>query len=220
MKRFKWEPVAALVLVILLGMWLALGPDTLQKLPTREGATTQPLRLGDTRGILETLTIPGQEPTFRVLTRAGHTSEVLSAAEVRRAFGEDVYQKATAGRTNQVFRLLNITTWTSLVWIGIGLVGQLAFSSRFLVQWIVSEKSRKTVVPESFWWMSLIGGIALFSYFVWRQDPIGVLGQSSGLVIYMRNIRLIYKQRRREARQRAEAAQTQSAEPAQPAAPR
>jgi hypothetical protein len=54
------------------------------------------------------------------------------------------------------------------------------------------------VIPASFWWLSLFGGVALFAYFVWRQDFVGVLGQSSGIVIYARNIRLIYKRRRRE----------------------
>jgi lipid-A-disaccharide synthase-like uncharacterized protein len=66
-----------------------------------------------------------------------------------------------------------------------------------LLQWFVSERKRESVIPEAFWWLSLIGGVALFAYFVWRQDIVGVLGQSSGLVIYARNIRLIYKQRKR-----------------------
>lgn len=200
MKRVKWEPAAALVLVILLGMWLALGPGTLQTLPTRPNAITHPIRVGESRGVLEANPTPDGAFIFRVLTRDGHVSDDLDSDQIRSMFGAGVLAKVSEGRPNRLFRLLNITTWTSMVWIGIGLVGQVAFSSRFLIQWIVSEKSRKTVVPESFWWMSLIGGIALFSYFAWRQDPIGVLGQSSGLVIYARNIRLLYKQRRREAR--------------------
>ncbi len=199
-KRRKWEPVAALVLVLLIGLWLALGPDSLRKLPARENATLQSLRIADTRGALEATRLPDGTLRFRVLTRDGHASPDLSDTQIRDLFGQTVLDQATAPSPNRIFKLLNITTWTSLVWIGIGLAGQLAFSCRFLVQWLVSEKQRRTVVPESFWWMSLIGGIALFAYFVWRQDPIGVLGQSSGLVIYSRNLRLIYKARRRAAR--------------------
>lgn len=201
-KRLKWEPVAALILVLLLGFWLALGPNAFQTLPTREGATTQNIRIADTRGVLEISRTAEGARTFRIFTRDGFVSRDLGEGELKELFGPKIYAQATAERPNLAFRLLNITTWANLVWIGVGLVGQLAFSSRFLVQWLVSERERKTVVPESFWWMSLIGGLALFAYFVWRQDPIGVLGQSSGLVIYSRNIRLIYKQKRREARAR------------------
>jgi len=64
----------------------------------------------------------------------------------------------------------------------------------------VSEKQRESVVPEAFWWLSLVGGVFLFVYFVWRQDIVGVLGQSSGVVIYARNLWLIRKRRRRLAR--------------------
>jgi lipid-A-disaccharide synthase-like uncharacterized protein len=74
------------------------------------------------------------------------------------------------------------------------------------IQWLVSEKEKRSVVPEIFWWLSLVGGVTLFAYFAWRQDPVGILGQSSGLVIYARNLRLIYKQRRRAGREAESAA--------------
>ncbi len=77
----------------------------------------------------------------------------------------------------------------------IGLVGQGAFFGRMFVQWIISERSRVSTVPEIFWWFSFIGGICLFTYFVWRVDIVGVMGQSTGIVIYARNLRLLYKQR-------------------------
>ena len=96
------------------------------------------------------------------------------------------------------FHAISLPEWLVL---GVGFAGQALFSARFLIQWIASEKARRTTVPEAFWWMSLIGGVALFAYFVWRQDAVGVLGQSSGLVVYSRNLRLIYKERRR-ARER------------------
>ena len=66
-----------------------------------------------------------------------------------------------------------------------------------MVQWVVSERSRVSTVPELFWWFSFVGGVSLFTYFVWRKDVVGVLGQATGVVIYARNLRLIQKQRRR-----------------------
>ncbi|TVQ81254.1 MAG: lipid A biosynthesis protein [Phycisphaeraceae bacterium] len=102
-----------------------------------------------------------------------------------------------------MFRLFNITTWGSLVWIGVGLGGQIAFFGRMAIQWVISERERRSVVPPLFWYLSLVGGIALFLYFAWRQDVVGVLGQTTGVVIYARNIRLIAKQRRRDARRLA-----------------
>ena len=85
-------------------------------------------------------------------------------------------------------------------WILLGFVAQFSFTMRFVVQWIASERRKESVVPEVFWWLSLGGGIALFSYFVWRKDLIGVLGQTTGVVIYARNIRLIIKRKRAEAK--------------------
>ncbi|KAA0215920.1 MAG: hypothetical protein DYG94_07065 [Leptolyngbya sp. PLA3] len=98
----------------------------------------------------------------------------------------------------------NISHWANFAWVAVGLGGQCAFFARMLVQWIVSEKSRRSQVPETFWWFSLLGGVCLFTYFVWRVDIVGVLGQSTGIVIYARNLRLIYKERRRAGRREKE----------------
>lgn len=87
-------------------------------------------------------------------------------------------------------------TWVELAWIGVGLGGQLLFSMRFLLQWIVSERARRSVVPELFWYFSLLGGVTLFAYAVHRQDPVFVIGQAAGLVIYSRNIWLIQREKR------------------------
>ena len=89
-------------------------------------------------------------------------------------------------------------TETSL-WIGIGLVGQLLFTSRFLVQWIASERRRESVVPVAFWWFSLAGGVTLLSYALWRHDPVFILGQAMGLVVYARNLALIHAKNREAA---------------------
>ena len=82
------------------------------------------------------------------------------------------------------------------VWIAIGLLGQLAFTSRFLVQWIASERRRESVIPVAFWWLSIAGGATLLSYAIWRMDPVFILGQSAGFVVYSRNLMLIYRERR------------------------
>ena len=79
----------------------------------------------------------------------------------------------------------------STAWLVIGLVGQACFSARFLVQWIVSERMRQSVVPVQFWYFSLAGGVVLLAYAVYRMDPVFILGQASGLVIYARNLYLI-----------------------------
>ena len=89
-------------------------------------------------------------------------------------------------------------TDTSL-WIGIGLVGQLLFTSRFLVQWIASERRRESVVPVAFWWFSLAGGVTLLGYALWRHDPVFIMGQAMGLVVYARNLTLIHAKSREAA---------------------
>jgi len=94
-----------------------------------------------------------------------------------------------------LFRLFNITKPIGIAWVGLGLLGQVLFTGRMLVQWLASEKNRRSVVPTAFWWMSLAGGAMLFSYFVWRKDIVGVLGQSTGVFIYARNLILIYRPR-------------------------
>jgi lipid-A-disaccharide synthase-like uncharacterized protein len=84
-------------------------------------------------------------------------------------------------------------------WLVIGFMGQALFTARFLVQWVASEKQRDAVVPIAFWWLSLLGGTALLSYAISRRDPVIVVGQSMGVFIYVRNLMLIDKARRREA---------------------
>ncbi len=84
------------------------------------------------------------------------------------------------------------TPTTELIWIGIGLTAQLLFSMRFLVQWVASEKARASVIPEIFWYFSLFGGIMLLAYACYRVDPVFIIGQAAGLVIYSRNIYFIW----------------------------
>lgn len=90
-----------------------------------------------------------------------------------------------------LFKILNITSPIGIAWVVLGLAGQVCFSGRMLVQWISSEKAGRSVVPVAFWWMSLGGALMLLTYFTWRKDIVGVLGQSTGLFIYARNLHLI-----------------------------
>lgn len=73
-------------------------------------------------------------------------------------------------------------------WLAAGFLGQGAFSARFVVQWAASEKRRASVVPVAFWWLSIAGGIFLLAYAAHRRDPVFVLGQAAGLVVYLRNL--------------------------------
>ena len=75
----------------------------------------------------------------------------------------------------------------------LGLLGQVLFFSRFLVQWLASEKTGKSVVPVAFWYLSIGGGGLLLFYAIWRKDPVIILGQLVGLFVYIRNLMLIYR---------------------------
>jgi lipid-A-disaccharide synthase-like uncharacterized protein len=97
---------------------------------------------------------------------------------------------------NAVFAFLNVQSWFEFWWVVFGVGGQLMFSGRFIVQWIASEKAGRSVVPLAFWYFSIAGGVILFAYAIYRADPVFILGQSLGLLIYSRNLWLIYRERR------------------------
>ena len=78
-------------------------------------------------------------------------------------------------------------------WLAFGYAGQALFTGRMLVQWIATEKKKQSVVPPLFWWLSLFGGLILLIYFVRRGDPVGILGQLFGFVVYARNLILIQR---------------------------
>ena len=84
-------------------------------------------------------------------------------------------------------------------WLVVGFIGQGLFTARFLTQWIASERARRSIVPATFWLFSLGGGVTLLAYALYRQDPVFIVGQAAGLLIYIRNLVFI----RRERRQRA-----------------
>ena len=80
-----------------------------------------------------------------------------------------------------------------LFFLIIGFAGQGLFASRFIVQWIYSERKGESSIPIIFWYLSIFGGFGLLTYAIFRQDPVIILGQSFGIIIYLRNLILIYK---------------------------
>jgi lipid-A-disaccharide synthase-like uncharacterized protein len=77
-------------------------------------------------------------------------------------------------------------------WVLVGFAGQAMFFMRFFVQWLASERARRSVVPHAFWYFSVAGGAILLSYAIYRQDPVFVIGQTTGFLIYARNLYFIH----------------------------
>lgn len=87
---------------------------------------------------------------------------------------------------------------STTVWLVVGFIGQGLFTARFLVQWIYSEKMRKSLIPTAFWYFSLAGGITLLAYAVHRKDPVFIAGQATGVIVYVRNLTLIAQDKKRQ----------------------
>jgi lipid-A-disaccharide synthase-like uncharacterized protein len=85
------------------------------------------------------------------------------------------------------------------VWLAVGFTGQILFGSRFIIQWLASEKAKKSVMPLAFWFFSIGGGLTLLAYAIWRKDPVFIMGQSLGIFIYGRNLMLIRREKQRKA---------------------
>ena len=79
------------------------------------------------------------------------------------------------------------------IWLGIGFLGQAMFSMRFLIQWIQSERMKQSIIPVAFWYFSVAGGSLLLAYALYRLDPVFIVGQGAGLLIYGRNLYFIHK---------------------------
>lgn len=204
----KLGPPAAMAAVLGISLWVFLG--TGGGAPTTPGAHQFEVILNKEKVKVEQLTpgIPAPSPTpsaapattqstpddpttyrYRFLNfEPIPATRILSTQE----FNESITTYAGENR-NVLLKLFNVSSYRNLLWAGLGLLGQLLFAGRMWVQWLTSEKERRSVVPPAFWFMSLGGGLLLTTYFIWRHDLVGVLGQASGLVIYARNIRLLYK---------------------------
>ncbi len=180
---------AGLLLLLLAGPGTAAPPPA----PAGQEAPPRPLHLkvrpaGVTS--VDLVETPSGTHLYRVRWRDGREEEITPDR-----FARLLYREYSGRRP--LFALLNITSWAGVFWVGLGLMGQVLFTGRMVVQWLVSEKKKRSVVPVAFWWMSLGGATMLLVYFTWRKDIVGVLGQSTGWFIYVRNLWLIYRERRR-----------------------
>jgi lipid-A-disaccharide synthase-like uncharacterized protein len=81
-------------------------------------------------------------------------------------------------------------------WLAVGFAAQALFGSRFFVQWLYSEKHRRSVIPLAFWYFSIGGGALLLIYAIHKRDPVFIVGQAAGLFVYARNLHLIMRERR------------------------
>ena len=86
----------------------------------------------------------------------------------------------------------NASGWEK-AWLAIGFGGQLLFAARFVVQWIVSERRKRSVIPVSFWYLSLVGSVVVLSYAIHIRNPVFIMGFSLNSLIYIRNLWLIYR---------------------------
>lgn len=125
------------------------------------------------------------------------------------------YASQPTGREtrNWIYHTLNISSPWGIAWVCLGLLGQAVFMGRMIVQWLVSERQGRSVIPVAFWWMSLIGATMLLVYFIWRRDIVGILGQATGWFIYARNLSLIYRPCVKNDRHKPAYEDPQSAQP-------
>lgn len=77
------------------------------------------------------------------------------------------------------------------LWLVVGFAGQAVFTGRFVLQWLYSEFKRRSVIPVGFWYLSMLGSALLLTYAIYRQDPVFIIGQSFGFLVYLRNLQLI-----------------------------
>lgn len=175
------KPLAAAVLALTLfaTVWATRAAPPPSDMTPDQRTLNLDSRLGD-------LDLQRQGQEF-VLRHNGHDLTpnqyltLIEAQQVRRNAGGPLYI------------VFNITSLSGIIWVSVGLLGQVLFTGRMIIQWLVSEKEKRSVVPPIFWHLSLAGASMLLAYFVWRKDIVGVLGQATGWFIYARNVWLIRK---------------------------
>lgn len=188
----KPGPVIAMILLVLLGMWLVLQPAL------SKSETDLAVRVGAMEIRLARTQVNGESGYQVISPRSLVSQGPIEHDQLDDFLGIQLDRwNARPALERHLLGFFNITSWATFGWVAIGLVGQIAFFGRMFVQWVISERTGISTVPEIFWWFSFLGGLCLFTYFVWRVDIVGVMGQSTGIVIYARNLRLIHKQNHR-----------------------
>ncbi len=193
------RPAAAMLVLIVVMAVAAL----LVALPLAAQQRSAPEKEEATSGAIKLELKPLPEGVDRVRLESDGAGGHWYVLELSRGGEERVRPEELAARVERDqrsrgfwFRLLNISSPIGFAWVAMGLLGQVLFTGRMLLQWLVSERSKKSVVPVGFWWLSLVGASMLLVYFVWRRDIVGVLGQCAGWVVYGRNLWLIHRERR------------------------
>ena len=94
-----------------------------------------------------------------------------------------------------MFNFLQSMNQLEIIFLIIGFLGQGIFASRFIFQWLYSEKRGESAIPVIFWYLSIFGGLGLLTYAIFRKDPVIITGQAFGIMIYLRNLILIYRKK-------------------------
>ena len=181
----KLWPLAMLgLIVVMIALLLgAVAPEDETALPDDDAVLLQmDGRIGD-------LELEAEHDQIYVVVHHNGEKVRLTAAQYIQALADTREHQRDRGF---LFVLFNITTWFGVLWVAVGLGGQALFTGRMVLQWLASERLGRSVVPPMFWWLSLIGATMLIMYFLWRKDIVGVLGQSTGWFVYVRNIWMIH----------------------------
>ena len=168
----------AAIFFLVAALWLALYATGAIQSPGKGGEL---FKMSDRLADLEIVETPEGE-------RYRFGDSLLTAEE----FTEELRSRRPEGRRSWLYTALNVTGVAGIFWVGFGLLGQVLFTGRMVVQWIASEKAQRSVIPTAFWWMSLGGATMLIIYFIWRVDIVGIVGQATGWFIYVRNLWFIY----------------------------
>lgn len=181
--RRRWIVIAELLCLAALATWLGLW--MYDRTPRPDDAVSLKVQLPSARDQVYLARQPDGSLRYQVVGNDGaityHDPD---------SFAKLVYNDQHDRGRLAVF--LNVSSPIGFIWVTVGLLGQVLFTGRMVVQWIVSTKAKKSVVPPVFWWMSLVGSTMLLVYFAWRRDPVGILGQAVGWTIYIHNLWLIY----------------------------
>lgn len=166
--------------VLFVGILCVVAVAMFRQHPPLNKAVHADIKLADSRAQVYLQRSPDGSIQY-FLWHPGGSLEKISGDDL----ANQIYQAAQGGAASSFF---GNSSPTLLFWLGLGLFGQLLFTGRLVVQWIASERKGASIVPPMFWWMSLVGSLLLLSYFLWRRDPIGLLGQAFGSFVYLRNI--------------------------------
>jgi lipid-A-disaccharide synthase-like uncharacterized protein len=183
----KLGPIIAMLLILGLSLWVMF--KTSQAADKTPGAAQLELVIANRK--LKVEQRPAENAPGHFEYRFRNWSEKGTAWIDEQEYQTTIMENADLKELSWVLQFWNVSSYANLAWVALGLGGQLVFAGRMIIQWLASEKKRQSVVPPAFWYMSLAGGLCLTAYFVWRHDPVGVLGQAMGLVVYVRNIRLL-----------------------------